>query len=294
MTPESPTPDREPPDDPAALHRPVTAAGHERFFEDGEEPPERYDLQDELDYILSNAVVWNERRWFQVARRHYRANWTAFMDQALATFGCLLLVGICSGGILSLLFEPFFRVFHVNRSLGLLVGRRDGFYPWVAVRKQVLRLLACRSPALICWLMAFISPFVVADMLTASADSGAYWLVTIFAFVFFAALATLVQIRLCGFAFELAYDHDLSPIDGFRGSWKLTAQHAWKFTGLRIRLWLFVALTGILTLGFGLLFTVPFAELVWLAAYLDIAGSEELLDIPYDQPKPTVLSARTP
>jgi hypothetical protein len=61
MTPDSPTPERSQPDDPTALRRPVTPAAHDRFFEDGEEPPERYDRDDELAYLLPKQYTVKSR-----------------------------------------------------------------------------------------------------------------------------------------------------------------------------------------------------------------------------------------
>src|SRR5260370_3846014 len=54
------------------LPRPVAPAPHDRHFEDGEEPPERYDLEDEIEYVLPREYTLDSRKYFRVAGKHYR------------------------------------------------------------------------------------------------------------------------------------------------------------------------------------------------------------------------------
>src|SRR5262249_62153500 len=57
---------------PGAIERPVTEAPHERHFKDGEEPPERYDRENELEYVLPLGYQLDSKKYFRIARRHYR------------------------------------------------------------------------------------------------------------------------------------------------------------------------------------------------------------------------------
>jgi hypothetical protein len=69
--------DRAIPDDEPAhniLPRPQTEAPHDRFFEEGEEPPARYDLPDPVDYIEVNPEPIDSARW-------RRLGWAKTWDQ---------------------------------------------------------------------------------------------------------------------------------------------------------------------------------------------------------------------
>src|SRR5262245_9333452 len=68
------------------LPRPVTDAPHDRHFADGEEPPERYDRTDEIEYVLPQEYTLDSRKYFRVARKHYRHCCKEFALSALINY----------------------------------------------------------------------------------------------------------------------------------------------------------------------------------------------------------------
>ena len=273
--------------DRSLLRRPEHAPPHDRFFEDGEEPPDRYDREDELDYIVPKDYEWQGSHWIQIAWRHYRANvWRMF--DAGATYVCLMVMfGICSGGFLSIFLEPVFRQYPVGYCMSLMSGNQRRRLIGVPAYR-VVRLVASQLPAKFCWLMTPLIWFSCNDQLLSElGEVRTYWL-SVAATGLWILIACIVQIRLCGFALELIYDYDLSLFQAFRGSWRLTGPHLTGFIILKMGLSLLVVVCGILTCGIGLLLAVPFSTAVWTAVYLDLAGSAELLDNPVPESEPSI------
>ena len=62
-------------------------------------------------------------------------------------------------------------------------------------------------------------------------------------------------------------------IESLKGSWLLSRGHFWGLLGTMLLLLFVVYLSGALTFGIGMLFTLPRAILVLNAGYLKIAGS---------------------
>jgi uncharacterized membrane protein len=93
--------------------------------------------------------------------------------------------------------------------------------------------------------------------------------------VILAIVALLVMIylsvRFFYFGMPLIVDRELGPFDAMKGNWKLTEGHFWGWLGVAIVLVL-VYLAGIVACGVGIFFTIPYALLVQMAAYLYVAG----------------------
>ncbi|MFL5342590.1 MAG: hypothetical protein ACJ8F7_20855 [Gemmataceae bacterium] len=251
---------------------------HDRFFEDGEEPPERYDLEDELEYIVPKEYGFDESRWFRIAGRHFRANWADLVGDVFVYLGVLALVGLCSIGLLSILLEPLLRYRLKSRYLQLLAGKPDEIPTAGRAWVEAGRFFGSQLPAYVCWLLTAVAAIAAHAMFQGLATPEWRPVVVVASTGTMAVVSFVVQVRLCGFSFELAFDHGLDIVQGLRASWRMTRPHARRLIALKARLWLLVLCAGGATLGFGLLFAVPYASLVWTAAYLDIAGSEPLID----------------
>jgi hypothetical protein len=279
--------------DRSLLRRPEHAPPHERFFEDGEEPPVRYDLSDELAYILPVDYKYDEAKWFRVARKHFWHQWAEFVGDVFVYLGVLFILGICSFGLLAIAFEPLLRCRLLSRNLRLLSGRPDEVSTPAKAWWQSARMVGCQLPAYICWLGTAVALLLALGSFDASATPTWKMVGLTGATICLAVLSLFIHVRLCGFAFEFAFDHELDVIQGLQGSWRMTGPHAWRFIELKMRLWLLIVLVGTVTLGLGVLFALPYASLVWTAAYLDIAGSEEILEEPGAESPQTLSSPTT-
>src|SRR5262249_49919078 len=83
-------------------------------------------------------------------------------------------------------------------------------------------------------------------------------------------LMLFVNIRLCCFAQHLIIDQNLGAIEAIRSCWYLSRNHFWGLLWLKLKLHGLLLLYGLLTLGMGLIFVMPYTNLVWTAGYLDI------------------------
>ncbi|MFL5342900.1 MAG: hypothetical protein ACJ8F7_22425 [Gemmataceae bacterium] len=100
--------------------------------------------------------------------------------------------------------------------------------------------------------------------------------VSIIAFVLLlanAGAAVYVWLRLGFFSHFLIIDRNCGAIESLKGSWLLSRGHFWGLLGTLLLVLFLVYLSGLLTLGIGMLFTLPRAILVLNAGYLKIAGS---------------------
>ncbi len=94
------------------------------------------------------------------------------------------------------------------------------------------------------------------------------------------AFVIYVWIRLAYFSHLLIVDRQCGVIESMKGSWLLSRGHFWGLLGTLLFLMLFVWISGLLTLGIGVLFTLPRAILVINAGYMRVAGSRPPVTIP--------------
>ena len=87
----------DPPPDPSALPKPPHEPPHDRFFEEGEEPPWRYDEADELDYKLPAPNPFDERRWLQTSLSRFYANRFELASRTVSYGLTLGFCTLCSG-----------------------------------------------------------------------------------------------------------------------------------------------------------------------------------------------------
>ena len=283
MNSDSPKPDRKPPDDPVALRRPVKEAAHQRFFEDGEEPPERYDRDDELAYILPRSYTVKSREWIRIARRHYgecRGEFAkfSFFYMLLAFAG-----GNCAGIIYMFALDPPLRAGFSIYALGKLSGKRQRYGEFFSGFKHFGKLIVCALPDNA---LKFATIMTLEFGILFTVLSREYWFgggMTLLAFLILASVALFLGVRLTGFAVELVLDRGFDALQAFRGSWYLTRGHFWGLFWLLLRLWTLEFIVMLFTCGIGLIWLEPLIALIWTTAYLDIAGSEQLIDPDLDE-----------
>jgi hypothetical protein len=265
-------------DDELGLVRPPHAPPHERFFEEGEKPPARYDLEDELEYVLPKHYVVNSHEWFRIGGQHWRKCKQDFLKFSLAYFFIALAGGFAGGMIYAVVFDPPLKAGFTIYALGQLTGRRKEYGEFFSGFRYIGRLIVCQLPtigiSLVC-AVAFDAG-LLATML-----SRQYWLVgsvSALCFLLLIALATYFDFRLTGFACELVCDRKFDGIQAIRGSWYLTRGHFWGLFWLLFRLKFLEFVVNLFTCGIGTIWLQPYISLVWTAAYLDIAGSYPIVE----------------
>src|SRR5262245_5379227 len=296
--------DRAIPDDEPAhniLPRPQTEASHDRFFEEGEEPPARYDLVNPADYIEVNLAPITSERWRQLAVTALKREWATFFPNLIIYY---LLSGIGLSlcyGYLPFLFVlvPLFRAAVVRRSLLLLTENKRRFAMPILSFPRVFELIAIHVPVAVTQASAVIGLFFILVSIHATAtftieaidgrtgpyyapDFRAWYPLNVISIVLGSLLLLVLHvflvIRCFGFTTQLLLDYDLGPIQTIRANWRITRGRTGLLTLLKLRLWFWKYLVGVMTLGFGFLLYEPYSTTVWTAAYLDIAGSEPPLE----------------
>jgi hypothetical protein len=287
----------EPPPDPSALPRPAHDPPHDRFFEDGEEPPERYDLDDPADYIPVNANPiessrWRERGW----EFGHRSVVPSIVNAAGAYFFALASFAIGCVWLYAVIAPTLFATITVG-SLALLTSNHSRFAigrpPW----RHLVALAVANFPALISQVAMLTGLVVIGGRIVKTLifidgeisyghknwhelpddwflDPGYILcaLVLILAHAF-------VAVRASGFATHLILDYDLSPFQAIRANWLVTKSRTRQLMVLKMRLWFWKALMIASIYGCWLVILYePYASTVWAAAYLDIAGSEPICE----------------
>jgi hypothetical protein len=276
------------------LPRPKTDAAHNRFFEDGEQPPARYDLSDAIAYIEVRSDPIESARWRRLAQS---VAWTDFdiKNDPTVNYYAVWLIGLFTGCLPFLfLLAPVLKADITRKSLNDLTGNVRQFGLKYGVAKRWFELEIANCLGVLSWLLAMYALYligsVVADVFrdanrsisqgqfVVSVDRSTYPLVML-ASILVLFCHTVATVRVWGFATHLVLDYDLGPIQALRANWKITRGRTWQLMRLKLRLWFWKYLVGTLSLGFGLLHCEPYTSAVWTAAYLDIAGSEPPRDI---------------
>src|SRR5262249_4865923 len=110
----------------ALMSNPVTDDAHQiepgRFFRDGEEPPERYDREDELDYLINDDFPVALSDWLKSARTGYRT----FLRQSVRYCSGYILVWLIGWhmvlGLVLIFLEPLFLIPLTRRAIIQLSG----------------------------------------------------------------------------------------------------------------------------------------------------------------------------
>ncbi|MFL5342588.1 MAG: hypothetical protein ACJ8F7_20845 [Gemmataceae bacterium] len=249
---------------------------HDRFFEEGEEPPERYDLEDELEYIVPREYEFSLAHCFLAAWKHIRRSRSRFLLYGIYYFFVLFTGLFMFTCIYVLLVDAPIRAGVLNVALGQLTGRPKRYGSFGFALRNCGPHLVCMLPAqLSCILVVY---GVVGSVMLAQEVHEPYSWVGAIVVPALIVLHLFVSIRFCCFGPAFVRDHNLGAIQAIRASWLASRGHFWKLAGLKCSLWLIQCIAAVLTLGPGLIWAVPFTTLVWTAAYLEIAGSEPLIN----------------
>jgi len=283
-----------PPPDPSALPKPPHEPPHDRFFEDGEEPQERYDLDDELEYVLPRHYELDTRKYFRIGRRCFQTCRREALGRGAAYFFAWFLGSICVGWVYYLFLDPQFRAMLVFYSLGQLTGLPKRYKGMKSDFRQYGPVLVCDLPTGICGVVAFYAAYMVLWFAIIDKDLSLLWLAPAVLTPLMLLYLFLV-IRLTCFAPALIRDYDLGPLQAMRACWKLSRGHFWGLLWLKIRLWAMLYGLAIPTLGIAMIWAMPFTTMIWTAAYLDIVGANPIRE-EYESPGPatsvTMIDAR--
>jgi hypothetical protein len=281
----------DPDDDHWGLARPEHVPSHDRFFDEGEEPPERYDLPDAADYVRANPDPMASWRWRRLAwnLQYSGATWYSI------SYYLLSVVTLCLGCLPAYAFvAPAAYGDLVVQSMWLLTENSHRYGKRRAWRSS-LTLAIASAPTLLSQIVTIIGVFGLGTLvaptvshlnaeLTYVGGAGpgqplpedwplipAYLLAAVVLIV----LHTFVCVRVGGFVTHLILDHDLGPLQAIRANWRITERRLAQLMWLKIRLWFWQALMlATIYGGWLVVFYEPYACAVWTAAYLDIAGSE--------------------
>ncbi|HEV3146398.1 MAG TPA: hypothetical protein VGZ47_21100 [Gemmataceae bacterium] len=272
-----PEPEREY-DDELGIVRPPHEPPHDRFFEEGEKPPARYDLEDELEYVLPTDYEVNSREWFRIGAEHWRKCKNDFLKYSVAYFFITLAGGFVGGMIYAIVFDPPLKAGFTVYALGQLTGRRKQYGEFFSGFRYIGRLIVCELPIIG---ITFVCAIVTEAGFIVTMVTKQYWLVgslTAFGAVVLISVGTYFGFRLTAFAFELVCDRKFDAIQAMRGSWHLTGRHFWGLFWLMFRLRFLEFIVSTFTCGIGKIWLEPYISLVWTAAYIDIAGSYPIVE----------------
>jgi hypothetical protein len=273
--------------------RPTHEPPHDRFFEDGEEPPERYDLPDGIDYIEVNPDRIRSGRWYRIA---WKVTWLGSMSVIAHSFGYHVICSVTFclvGPLLQLLLGPSFHADITIHWLARLTGNGRRFKTPASAYGKTMRFALGN---LAVQLSAFVTIFVLIelgaglyegiDVVYASHQSDQSYpsIMRLVLPLFVLGITGMVllhgfiAVRICGFVTHLILDHELELIEAMRANWRITRGRTWQLMRVKIALWAIKYPFGLVTLGLGLIFLEPYCVAVWTAAYLDIAGAEPILE----------------
>jgi hypothetical protein len=265
-------------DDELGLVRPPHAPPHDRFFEEGEKPPARYDLDDELEYVLPKDYEVKSADWFRIGAQHWRQCKSDFFKYSLAYFFIALAGGVVGGMLYAIVFDPPLKAGFTIYALGQLTGRRKEYGDFFSGFRYIGRLIVCQLPligiSIVCAVL--LEAGIIITVVTRQ-----YWLVgslTAVGALILLAGSLYFELRLTGFAFELVCDRKFDAIQAMRGSWHLTRGHFWGLFWLMFRLKFLEFVVNLFTCGIGTIWLQPYISLVWTAAYVDIAGSYPIVE----------------
>ncbi|HLW64297.1 MAG TPA: hypothetical protein VKS79_03190 [Gemmataceae bacterium] len=257
-------PDRE--NDDLATRRPRSHAPHDRFFEDGEEPPERYDQEDEFEESFDHTWKATPLVWARIARRQY---WRFFIGSfwLFLVYGPLIAYGWFVCFVLAyILLEPWIFLILARRSLQQI---KEGGLPaqdWKTYGSLLLLRFGTLSWEYIIWALGYSACHVLREA----------WLRypwhEVAACMILAPIvlpAAAVKWRLTRFAAILIVDKRASLAEAVRVSWRIWEGRFWPLYGLELMI-AAMQFVGGYFLGIGLIFLTPFTMLFWTAAYLDI------------------------
>jgi hypothetical protein len=262
-------PDEHPPD-PSALPKPAHEPPHDRFFEEGEEPPARYDLPEEAAYHFDSAWTVTIRDWSKVALTQY----LSFLKSAAwvsVPYGPGWLVAWYPVfGIVFMFYEAFASMWLSRRSLEHLTGTKISVKRMNAYGATLYLDLLAGLLMYIGFGTAIFCTVGIGRFLEQGEDLyaglfGLFVLVDVF-------VTVSVKGRLTRFARFLIVDQGIGTVRAMQLSWRMWRGHFWPL--FFIELLTFAAfVAGSAPFGVGLALVLPFTTLFWSAAYLSATGA---------------------
>jgi len=272
-----PEPEPEEPDDGKKHFIPRHEPPHSHFFEEGEEPPQRYDLDDELDYLLPRDYEIDSREWSRLAQQHLNTCWGKMIGYSAAYLGLFILGCLCMGLPYLLVLDPPVLAGLTIVSLNQLTGRPEQYGRFFGGFRRFGRHLACTLPISGSFVLTYVGTYL-SFLYIISTDELWLWPLPVSILVTGIGVVLFINVRLFCFAQQLIVDRDFGAVEAVRACWILSGKHFWRLFWLKLKLLLLLLLFGGLTLGIGLIFVMPYTNLVWTAAYLDIAGKRPIVD----------------
>ncbi len=275
------------------ISRPRHQPPHERFFEDGEEPPARYDLPNQADYIEVNLEPIRTSRWFRVATCVARRGIFTAVGHTFGYYSMCTITYCFAGPILHLSVAPAYHADITQHWIARLTGQSPGFKPPACASGKTLRFALGNLPVQLTAVLAIVGILYciggaiecVREMrfrrengLVESSLANLGLLLSVAGVIAVLLLHAFVAVRICGFVPHLIIDYDLDAVDSFSANWRITRGRTWQLMRLKFALWIIKYPIGFESLGLGLLLFEPYSVAVWTAAYLDIAGSEPIME----------------
>jgi len=261
-----------PPPDPSALPKPPHEPPHDRFFEEGEEPPERFDLADPAAYFFDTDWKVVPRRWIRQACNHYipflKRSW--WVNVILGP-GWLLAAHPFACGLF-ILFEPIATMWLTRWSLEHFTQTKvttHGMKTYGALLYLAISMAMCitiGSMPVTVLIIEIGETLESGEPVYALAFSGALVIVII------AVLA--IRGRLTRFAAILIVDRQMKTGQAMRLSWRMWKGRFWSLLAWEL-LTVLAELVGVAAFWVGIVFVRPFTTLFWSAAYLSALGEFE-------------------
>ncbi len=243
-----------------------------RYFDEGEEPPDRYDLEGEMEHILPQEFSVEASVWFRSAWREFSSSPSYFIRPTFI-YGMIWLIGYsCAGSFFLVLLDPPLSAGLTLIALDRLTCRtpyRDlfggfrFFGPLVVVSLLASVIQAACFIPLLTWVIG-ANMLATNDHVTI-AVAISLGLICLSASAYFSIRTTFLST-------EFIIMKKFGPIQAIKACWYLTrGRHFWKIFGACWYVWA-LDLLGLTCLGLGLLVTTPIGRLFWAIGYLSIVG----------------------
>jgi hypothetical protein len=268
--------------------------------EDDEDYPRSRDegRRRDPDAPLSNDYTIDLNRWFTYGGAHYTAILgpaagfvaifvgisigLSFVGTIMQMVSGVPLINLGPTVVNQVLIAPLFNAGLAYVCLRQLDGRPWTFADFFAgLRGRYFGNVILNS-ILMNVLLAPAFGFYMAGIVALTQQAPEFALGFFSAALFAIAVSIYFITRLFYFSLPLILDRGFGVIDAIKGSWTLSENHWWGLILMGILLGL-IGMSGLCACYVGALFSLPFATIVQMAGYMDVAG----IDPPLRRPAPT-------
>jgi hypothetical protein len=263
--------------------RPVHVSPHDHFFEDGEEPPERFDLPNRIDYLETNPDPIPNSRWYRLGLRAalrfgFIQYWHSIRFYLQWLLLCLLTL------LLQFFLGPAMHADFTRFYLSRMTGNEERFGKSNRSRRWVFTISFANLPPLVTQFLAIFGIGLLSEVAAESlallgrdVENRIYmWSLFGICSLPILLIHAFLAVRISGFATHLILDYQFGVLEAIQANWRITRSRTWQLVRLKLALWMIQYPIGLVTYGLGILLAEPFCSAVWTAAYLDIAGSEPI------------------